>query len=312
MDIFKPFKKLLNTTLIRNNKKSVSYNNWQTLYLTRPYQTENAILPRKYHHYIPETKMNHKLSTVITSLLLLCISLQAESIKLTSLEWEPYVGQKIQDNGFITEIIKESYKAQEINDVTIFYLAWAKTVELAQIGNVDGCYPAYYRNAMESDFIFSDPMPCGPLAFLKLKDTTFNYTGKVEELKPYKIGVVSGYTNTKEIDSSKELTLIQAKDDITNLRNLVAGKVDVAIVDPLVAQAYMANDKLLQPFAEKVAVVEPVLEKKDVHIAFSKKVENINEKIAKFNAGLKAIKENGTYDKILTKHKVDKILKAAK
>ncbi len=247
------------------------------------------------------------------TLLLLCITFfipfnfsLAEEIKITTIDWEPYVGKNLPEKGFISDIISSAFNASEENTVTFFFVPWSKAIELAKLGNVDGYMPAYYNKKQEEDFVFSDPMPCGPLALLKLKDTEINYTGKVEELKPYKIGVVAGYTNTPEIDNSTELVKIEAKNDFTNLKNLISGTVDVAIADPLNAKAIMGNDKVLKTCLDRIETVKPYLDNKQLHVVFSK---NAEERCKTFNEGLQKITENGKLEEILKKHDVYDVLK---
>ena len=52
---------------------------------------------------------------------------------------------------------------------------------------------------------------------------------------------------------------------------------------------------------QEIQVVEPPLENKALHIAFSKSIKR-GEYLRAFNKGLKAIRENGELDKILLKN----------
>ncbi|MBN2063531.1 MAG: transporter substrate-binding domain-containing protein [Sedimentisphaerales bacterium] len=254
--------------------------------------------------------MGKRFTGIVLALVLsLTAFVQAEKIKLTTLEWEPYIGSKMPGNGFLAEIVIAAEKAAGNEPPTIAFLPWAKAVELAKMGNVNGLLGCYDNPNFKADFILSDPMPCGAMAFLKLKTTQFNYTGKVEELKPYKIGVIADYINTKEIDEATDLTKVVAKDDLANLTNLISGKVDVAIVDPLVAKYFMGKDDVLKPFLDKVEVVEPVLDHKQLFIAFSKKAPNVEATIKTFNDGLQKIRTDGTLDGILKTHKIDDVVK---
>ncbi|MBN2063990.1 MAG: ABC transporter substrate-binding protein [Sedimentisphaerales bacterium] len=239
----------------------------------------------------------------------LTLNVSAEKVKLSSLDWEPYVGKKIAENGFVSVIVTESFKAAGSSDISLFFLPWEKAVEITKVGNADGYYPEYYSKDLASEFILSDPMPCGPLVFIKLKTTEFKYTGKVEELKPYKIGIVAGYVNTEEIDKATDLTKVEAKDDSSNIMNLLGGKVDVAIVDPLVTNYYMKNNKAIAASLDKIEVVEPYLDHKQLYIAFSRKTADGEAKAKLFNDGLKKIKENGTLESILKKYEVADIVK---
>ncbi len=254
--------------------------------------------------------MGKKIIGIALSCLIAMVSLaNAEKAKLTTMNWEPYIGKDLPDQGFIAEIAREAFKAGGVDEVDIFYLPWGKAVELAKMGNADGLFPVWENKNLLVDFNFSTKMPCGPVALIKLKTTEINYTGKVEELKPYKIGVVAGYVNTEEIDKSTEITKVVAKDDITNIQNLLAGKVDLAILDPLVANYIIKNDKNLAPLLDKIETVRPVLRHTNLYIAFSKKSANTDPLREKFDAGMTKITESGKLDEILKKHKVDNLLK---
>ena len=254
--------------------------------------------------------MGKKIIGIILSFVMAMASFaNAEKVKLTTMNWAPYIGKDLADQGFIAEITRAAFKAGGVDEVEIFYLPWGKAVELAKMGNADGLFPVWENKNLKVDFNYSSSMPCGPVAFIKMKGKEFNYTGKFEELKPYKIGVVAGYVNTEEIDKATDLTKIEAKDDMANIQNLLAGKVDVAILDPLVATNIIKNDKNLAPFLEKIETVKPVLRHTKLYIAFSKKSANADALMQKFNDGIAKIEADGSLETILKKHKIEDIVK---
>ena len=249
------------------------------------------------------------MTILVSTFLLLTSSVYAEKVKLTTMNWEPYIGKNLPGEGFVAEIATAAFKAGGIDEVEIFYLPWKKAVELAKMGNVEGLFPVWYNKNLLSDFDLSEDMPCGPVAFIKMQGTEFNYTGKVEELKPYKIGVVDGYINTEEIDNATDLQKVVAKDDLTNIQNLISGKVDVAILDPLVTKYLIENDKVLKPFMDRIETVKPLLREPKLYIAFSKNASGSAAAMEKYNAGMKTIRQNGTLQAILEKHKIQDIVK---
>ena len=79
-------------------------------------------------------------------------------------------------------------------------------------------------------------------------------------------------------------------------------RVDLVLLDKLVTEYHLKNDPYLKKLKQGIQVVEPPLENKALHIAFSKKHKEGAKYLRAFNKGLKAIRESGELDKILLKN----------
>ncbi|SHK47287.1 polar amino acid transport system substrate-binding protein [Desulfatibacillum alkenivorans DSM 16219] len=242
------------------------------------------------------------LLAVVILLTLMGIGLAGDlKTRLTTLEWPPYISQNIDGQGYVAEVVKGAFKEAGYSDASFVFLEWTETVRLAQVGKADGYFPEYYSATLEKDFEFSDAMPGGALVLAKLKEVSLAYTGKVEELKPFKLGVVAGYINTEEIDSADYLTKVEAESDSVNLKNLFSKKVDVIVIDQLVADMLL-SEGLFSKFAGKVEILAPVLEVKPLYVAFSKSSPNMPGVKDDFNKGLASLAASGKMDAILKKH----------
>ncbi len=249
------------------------------------------------------------LGGVVPLMLLSAVVACGGEIKLASLDWEPYIGKKVEGNGYVAEIVRAAFKAKGYS-AKIDFLPWARAVSESKNGSYDGLFPEYYDEARKDDYVFSDPFPGGPLVFMKRKGKEIPYTGNLDELKPYKIGVVRGYINTKAFDARTDLKKEETGSDEMNLKKLVAGRVDLIVIDRLVAEHLIATS--VTQGKGKIEAVEPVMEVKPLYIAFSKKAPAYEKKMADFNDGLKAIKEDGSLQKILEKHGVAEALKVSR
>lgn len=69
-------------------------------------------------------------------------------LTLATLDWEPYIGQKLKNQGYVAEIIRESFKRVGYTVEIVFY-PWVRAVNMAQNGTVDGCFPEYFSKAVE-------------------------------------------------------------------------------------------------------------------------------------------------------------------
>ncbi|MBF0208553.1 MAG: ABC transporter substrate-binding protein [Oligoflexia bacterium] len=230
---------------------------------------------------------------------LFVFALHAKEVKVASLDWPPYTGEGLDKMGPVMELVAEAFKRSG-HTVTASIVPWNRATTETEAGNFDSYGPEYPSSDVESKYDVSDKFPCGPLVLLKRKGAKINYTGKVSELKQYSLGVVTGYVNTKEIDDpASGLKKEGAETDEMNMKKLISERIDLIVIDPYVAQ-YLTNKNPAQ-LKDKWEQVEPILEKKELYLAFSKKVTDRVEKIKAFNDGLKALQAEGYIEKYLKK-----------
>ncbi len=246
--------------------------------------------------------MKKRLSLLLLVLVFLMVGTNvfaaSKTIKLATLDWEPYIGRDLKDNGYVAEIVREAFRRKGYT-VKIKFLPWARVLKMAKDGKVDGYFPEYYSAERENEFLFSNEFPGGPLGFFKRKDSDISYN-KLTDLKPYRIGVVRGYVNTKEFDAADYLKKEPALDDLTNIKKLLAGRIDLLVADKFVGLDLLERN--LSNHVGDIEFVQPALELKPLYVCFPRTLSASQMYNKVFNAGLKEIKEDGTLDKILTKH----------
>ncbi|MCX4025349.1 ABC transporter substrate-binding protein [Endozoicomonas sp. SM1973] len=230
-----------------------------------------------------------------------------EKITLSTLNWEPYIGQELENKGYVNEIVKAAFSEVRY-DLEVLFFPWARALHVATLGHVDGLFPEYYDENRLTDFVFSDPFPGGPVGFYKRKDKNIkfnvdprkNLAEALKELRSYRFGVVRGYINTKEFDEADYLTKEEVINDDTNIKRLYKNRVQLIFIDKYVAQYIIA--KRYPWYALELEFLEPPLEVKPLYIAFSKKAPDYQKKLALFNRGLKKIQENKLMEEIMMKH----------
>jgi len=230
--------------------------------------------------------------------LLLAAPVWAGSVRLATLEWAPYIGQALPDGGFVAEVVREAFKRQG-QGVEFRFMPWARVVVVAKAGEVAGYLPEYYAKELEKDFLLSEPLPAGPLGFFKLKNRAVSWK-TLDDLKPYRIGVVRGYVNTREFDARKDLKKEEVAEDVLNLRKLVAGRIDLMLADKYVGQ-YLARKENPQD-ADKIEFMSPVLEGKELFVCFPKARPGSKALRDTFNQGLRTMKADGTLQAIMKRY----------
>lgn len=89
-------------------------------------------------------------------------------INLATLEWLPYVGEELENKGYVTELVKEVFQSQGIT-ADIEFLPFARILSMAKEGRIDGYFPEYMNEENKQIYYYSDPYPGGDIGFVKLK-----------------------------------------------------------------------------------------------------------------------------------------------
>ena len=80
-----------------------------------------------------------------------------KTVLLVTGEWEPYTSQKIDGNGFITEIVASAFKEMDV-DYEIQFYHWEKCLEMVESGEAFGSFPFIYSENKAENFLFSNPI----------------------------------------------------------------------------------------------------------------------------------------------------------
>lgn len=221
-----------------------------------------------------------------------------EEITLTSCNWEPYNGKNLPGYGFTSQIIAQAFERVGYK-VNFVFLPWKRAVLGTEYGKYEGAFAAYYSKERAEKFAISAAYTHSSLVLCAKKDTKIKYK-TLQDLKPYRIGVVMGYVNTTEFDAADFLKKDGSVSDILNLKKLVKDRTDLILIDKYVAMYHLNNDKTLK--SEMVYFLKPALKERDLYILFSKKVPGYQKRVLDFNKGLATIKADGTFKTILTQY----------
>lgn len=219
-------------------------------------------------------------------------------VRLASLEYPPFCGENLEDQGVLTAIIVAAYQSMGY-EVTVDFLPWARALQMSQDGEYDGLYSTWYRPEREEWFWFPDPMMPNEMGFYKRTSDVIPYE-RLEDLSGYNIGIVRGYAYPPEFVEATYLTTDEGVDEETNLRKLHEGRVDLILIDHVIA-VHLINTKFPE-YAEELEWLPPALETLPQYLAISKRAPDGQAKLEAFNTGLRQITENGTLQEIVTRH----------
>ena len=216
---------------------------------------------------------------------------------LATSNWEPYYGDALPGNGFYAEITRAAFQRVGIEFIVEFH-PWNRALEMSKRGKFDGLLGAYYNEERSRYFTYTDSVYESQEVFFCKKDAQISYAS-LNDLSKYMIGVVRGWGSI-EILKKANLNLDEVTDHDMNIKKLMAGRIDLICTEKI-ALLNLIQTKYPQ-WKDAIKIVPRPLVTLKIFNPISNKIPN-HEKIVKdFNRGLKMIKDDGTFEKILTKH----------
>jgi len=217
------------------------------------------------------------------------------------ISWAPHYGKDLEQGGYTVEIIREALKRVGYTLKTI-WLPWKRAQVEAARGDFDGLGASYYNEERATKFAYSDPIAATEVVFFKRTEDDIKYS-KLEDLKPYKIGIGFGYGYPENFVNAGYLKKIKAYELKTNITRLLHKRIDLIIGSRKAILFYLKKE-----YPDRINSLEILgnpLETLSLYVLFSKNKPDYKQKIEDFNRGLKMIKEDGTYHKIMKKHGLD-------
>jgi polar amino acid transport system substrate-binding protein len=224
-----------------------------------------------------------------------------ETVQLTTGEWAPLASRHLKNYGPISQIISLAFESQDIK-VTYHFFPWKRSYDQAKRGVFDGTILWRKENERMKDFYFTDPISEGAYYFFHLKEYQFDWNN-IGDLKRIPIGGTIGYFYGIDMDDAEKqgrITVSRNSSDLTNFKKILNGRIKLFPMGIDVG-LYMLR-KNFKPKEIKQFTYHPkVVDSRPYHVLISKALplERAQRLANSFNLGLKKIKEDGTYDRIM-------------
>ncbi|MCP3925828.1 MAG: transporter substrate-binding domain-containing protein [Desulfobacterales bacterium] len=183
------------------------------------------------------------LITMIMFFVLITKSNAEETWKITSLDWQPYSGAKMTNQGNSIQKLREILKKNGIRLLVEFY-PWKRAQYLAKKKGYIGYFPAWPEEVTEG-FIASSPADWSELKVIKRSEDKVTFKSFDDLFKNYKVGFVKTYVYPKVInDAIKKYphNINKSPNEIALLKKLSYGRYPAAITDPNV-MLYLAEQQ---------------------------------------------------------------------
>ena len=231
--------------------------------------------------------------------LFVSLSSFGETVKLAIGDWAPYTSSS-DANGKISEKIVEAAFAEEGVTVKLDYFPWARSYKLVVEGKYDGTFPWYSTDQKRKETLYSEqPVIEDKEVFFKLKSSGFKWD-TLPDLKTYKVGAIIGYSHVDRFKAAS-VRFSGVKNEKLNFQKLISKRIDTFPASELVGY-YLLKQQFSKQEAAMITHDSKPLSNSGMYVLFSRTKSGSKGFYEKFNKGMKAIKENGTLEKILKKY----------
>ncbi len=243
--------------------------------------------------------MKALLCTLLVTVILTTSSF-AESIRITSGEWEPFLSNYTYQYGLDSHIITEAFKLEGIT-VEWGFFPWQRAYQNAKSGkDWDASCCWWPDKEIAQEFLVSEAITKTSFVFFHLKSFNFQWDS-LQDLEGLKIGGTLTYDYGKEFMDAlaiKALDVDFALKDEFNFKKLLAGRIQVFPNDPAVGNAQIINS-LSADEAELITHSTKKFGGNTLHLILNKNNPRNQYFLDKFTAGMKKLKDSGRYQQML-------------
>jgi len=215
----------------------------------------------------------------------------AEPVRLASLDWPPYAGHQLEQQGETSILLRQVFAAMQL-EVQTEFLPWSRAIRASESPGAlyAGYFPEYQTD--NPNFLLSDSLGISELGFVEATAKPLaQLSGAV--LAKYRLGVVQDYVNLTVVDqmiARGQLTPQLAFSDRQNILKVALGRLDLAVIDRRVLIYLLEHDAEVKRLAtDKVQFNASLTELKTLHLALRNEPEH-KLLIEKFNQYLQKVK----------------------
>jgi polar amino acid transport system substrate-binding protein len=220
---------------------------------------------------------------------LLNASAHARKLVLAATEYPPYYSETLPRGGPVADLTETALRKAGF-EVEVRFMPWARALKLGEQGKVDGLIGVWRSPERELSFIYSEPVVSNRIVLCRYGSSGPDKFTSFEALRPFTIGVVRGYADPPGLAAAGVRTEAVTH-DLQNLRKLVAGHVDLALIDSRVGE-YLAN-RHLGPAAVNINCLTPPVQEHPQFLVVSRGTADAAAIVEAFNEQMRRLRRSG-------------------
>jgi polar amino acid transport system substrate-binding protein len=202
---------------------------------------------------------------------------EPKTVRLTSLEWPPYAGAELPDQGASVVVVREAFKAMGYG-VQVDFFPWSTAISKVTTDiEYSGYFPEYLSKEVSSNFHCAGSIGNSPLAFAQRRDKPIAWKS-LDDLSTVPIGVVQDYVNTEAFDARVAQNRLKAEispTDTSSLLKLELNRIDLAVIDSNVFDYLRQSVPQLKRAQGSLELNPKILEMKKLFVCFKRTPEGL-------------------------------------
>lgn len=233
---------------------------------------------------------------------LLCVSFvslaaPAQTLRLATTNFPPFFSEDLPNEGPFSQLTRQAF-AEAGYSVSIEFIPWARAVEWGKEGKIDGLMGAWLTPERTAFFAETTSVMSNNLVFYRKRNTGTQFSSFEDIAKQQLwIGTVHGYAQPRGLIEAG-VNFVYTTQDKQPFMLLSKGRVDLVIVDKTYGDVTLALPDM-QNHSINIEQMAGIVEQRSMHVLLSKHLTNADEISEAFNQGLKALKKDGRFQKIV-------------
>jgi polar amino acid transport system substrate-binding protein len=206
-------------------------------------------------------------------------------------------------SGILVDLVTEAFR-REGHSVSVKLMPWARCLESARVGQVDGVFSSFRLPEREQFLDFpKEALSAQSIVFFARKDSQLRFEGGFGALRDVRIGVILGTSYGEKLDLALRDGTFRSIDKSnsieSSLRKLVLGRVDLV---PSFRDVAEVEAKRLELFSQ-ISPLPKVIETVPTYIAFTR-VRDMRKLSEAFDRSITAMRQDGSYRRIVEKYEL--------
>jgi polar amino acid transport system substrate-binding protein len=223
----------------------------------------------------------------------------AEPVLMVSGEWAPFTGEKLERQGFITDVVQAAAQAAHL-PIRIVFLPWSRAETMVADGEAFATYPYFMTAKRREIFNFSDVVYVARSCIFYLDGVgrPLPWT-ELTDFKGATFGAVRGYWY---IDALERAGI---RYELTNSTDAAFTMLKSGRFEYLIEAEFPGRASIAAQFPNEQSRFKTLrrsYSEDPLSLMISRKYPGADDLLKRFNAGLAAIRKNGSYATIMEKH----------
>ncbi|WP_174875724.1 substrate-binding periplasmic protein [Vogesella oryzae] len=220
-------------------------------------------------------------------------------VNLATTDYPPYFAAQLPEDGAVAAITRAALAKQGYR-LVLHYRPWARLMAEVRSGQYDGVMAVWFDDTRARYLAYSHPLVNSVIGFYGNRRKPIDVRS-LATLRSYQIGTVSDYKNPDAFTAA-HLQEVPADDDLTNLKKLAVGRLDLVLIDKVVANHLLPS--LPTRLSAELEWRDPPVATMPLYVGFSRARPETAERLAAFNAGLASLRKSGELKHIIQRFKL--------